>query len=222
MERDIARQPSLFTSAVTTFIQLEKIIRILCRSLIIVIISFLLSCSKQDKASPPQVTELTFEVDSTKLELASVDQNLGIQFNAPKGWTPITQSLFVKFSKQDSTIFLKGTHFMINPSSIFLNKDDKSLLYISQIQGIGDSTSVDKYKDLIQRNFSPTKVGDFFKENILFTQYLIQDEIRINFKLLFFNSNKQLIQFDYIAPKNAYVLELKAIESSIGSIKLIN
>jgi hypothetical protein len=95
-------------------------------------------------------------------------------------------------------------------------------LYISQLGGIEDSTSVDKYKDLIQKNFSPTKVGDFLKDNILFTQYLIQDENRINFKLLFFNPKDQLIQFDYILQKDSYVLELKAIESSIGSIKLIS
>lgn len=192
------------------------------KSLNITLVALLLFCSKSDRLPSEKVTELAFEVDSIKLELASVDQNLGIQFNSPKGWTLIPQKLFEAFSQQDSTIFLKGSDFALAPISIFLNQDSKSLLYISQMRGIQDSVSIDGYKNLIQGKFSPTKAGDFLKDNILFTQYLIQNESRVNFKLLFFNSKNQLIQFDYIIPKDVYLSELKAIESSIGSIKLIN
>ena len=195
---------------------------IISKFLIITLISFLLFCSKQNKTSSPEVTELAFEVDSTRLELTRHDQYLGIQFNSPKGWTLTPKTLFEAFSKQESSTFLEGSDFKISPISIFLNQEKKSILYISQMHGFQDSTSVDKYKDLIQRIFSPNKVGDFFKDNILFTQYLIQDENRVNFKLLFFNSKNQLIQFDYIVPNNFYISELKAIESSIGSIHLIN
>lgn len=176
-------------------------------------------CSEQNK-TPEKIAELTFEIDSTELELTSSDQNLGIQFNAPKGWMPIPQAMFEQFSKQGSAVFVEENNIAIHPVSIFLNKADKSLLYVSQVQGTPDSNSVDKYKESIQKNFTPTKIGDFKKDKILFTQFLIQDKNRINFKLLFFNSNNQLIQFDYIVPKDVYVLELKAIESSIGSIKL--
>jgi hypothetical protein len=188
----------------------------------IALITLLLFCSEQDKTSSQKVAELEFEIDSSKVEHITHNTDLGIQFNSPKGWTLIPQALFEEFSKRNSAIFLEGVDFTINPISIFLNKENKSLLYISQLGGIEDSTSVDKYKDLIQKNFSPTKVGDFLKDNILFTQYLIQDENRINCKLLFFNPKDQLIQFDYILQKDSYVLELKAIESSIGSIKLIS
>lgn len=193
---------------------------IINKFLIMMTTSLLVFCSKQDNTSSTDVTELTFEIDSTKLELTSSDQNLGIQFNAPKGWTPISQAMFEQFSKQDSAVFVEGSNIAIHPISIFLNKADKSLLYVSQIQGTPDSTSVNRYKESIQKNFVPTKVGDFKKDEIIFTQFLIQDEDRINFKLLFFNSKNQLIQFDYIVPKDVYVPELKAIESSIGSIKL--
>ncbi len=194
--------------------------RILYKSSNIALILFLLFCSKQEKTSSPKVAELTFEIDSTKLELTSYNQDLGIQFNTPKEWKPIPRSLFEEFSKQISSIFLEGNDFIVNPIFIFLNQQNKSLLYISQFQKFEDSTTVKKYKDLIQETFSPIKVGDFLKDDIIFTQYLIQDENRVNFKLLFFNSKNQLIQFDYIVPKDVYVPELKAIESSIGSIKL--
>lgn len=186
------------------------------------VVVFILFCSSQEKNQTETTSELTFEVDSTKLELTTHNQDLGIQFNAPKEWTPIPRSLFEKFSKQISTNFLEGNDFKVNPISIFLNQQNKSLLYISQFQNLVDSTIVKKYEDLIQVTFLPTKVGDFLKDDIVFTQYLIQDENRINFKLFFFNSKNQLIQFDYIVPNDSYVSQLKAVESSIGSIKLLD
>jgi len=195
---------------------------ILHKCLIISFVVFLLFCSKQEKTSSLETAELTFEVDSTKLELTVYNQDLGIQFNAPKEWTPIPRSLFEEFSKQISSNFLEGDGFKVSPVSIFLNQQNKCLLYISHLQNLEDSTTVKKYKDLIQTTFSPTKVGDFLKDDIIFTQYLIQDDAQINFKLLFFNSKNQLIQFDYILPNDSYLSELKAIESSIGSIKLLD
>jgi len=186
---------------------------------IIVIVSF---CSRENNNTSEKTPELIFEVDSTQIELTNYGQDLGIQFNTPKEWNLIPQSLFKEFSKQIATNFLEGNDFKAKPISIFLNQQNKSCLYISQFQNLQDSTSVKKYKDLIQRNFSPTKVGDFLKDDIIFTQYLIQNDAQINFKLLFFNSKNQLIQFDYIVPTNSYLSELKAIESSIGSIKLLD
>jgi hypothetical protein len=195
--------------------------RILYKILNIVLFSFLLFCSKEEKTSPPEVAELTFEIDSTKLELTSSDQNLGIQFNAPKGWTPILPAVFEQFNKQDSSVFVEGSNVVVQPISIFLNNADKSLLYVSQIQNAQDSISIDGYKQSIQKHLVPTKMGDFRKDGIIFTQFLIQNENHVIFKLLFFNSRNQLIQFDYIVPKDVYLAELKAIESSIGSLKLI-
>ena len=75
-------------------------------------------------------------------------------------------------------------------------------MYVSQIQYAQDSISIDGYKRSIQKHLMPTKIGDFRKDEIIFTQFLIQDENRVNFKLLFFNSKNQLIQFDYIVPKD--------------------
>jgi hypothetical protein len=198
----MAKLPKLFKS-LTTFLFL-----LLC------------FCSKQNK-TPEKIAELTFEIDSTKLELTTSDQNLGIQFNAPKGWTPVPPAMLEQFNQQDSAVFLEGSSFVIQPISIFLNNVDKSLLYVSKIQNAQDSISIDGYKQSIQKHLVPTKMGDFRKDGIIFTQFLIQDENRVNFKLLFFNSKNQLIQFDYIVPKDVYLAELKAIESSIGSLKLI-
>jgi len=199
-----------------------SLLRISFKYLSLSLLVILVFCSRENKNSSEEIAEMGFEVDSTKLELTSYNQDLGIQFNAPREWKPIHRSLFEEFSKQSSTIFLEGNDFNVSPIFIFLNQQNNSFLYISQFQNLEDSTGLKKYKDLIQGILSPTKVGDFLKDNIIFTQYLIQDEKRINFKLLFFNSQNQLIQFDYIVPNDCYLSELKAIESSIGSIRLLD
>ena len=185
------------------------------------VVILILFCSSQEKNQTEKTAELTFDVDSTKLEKTTFVHDIGVQFNAPKEWTRISTSLFEEFSKHSSMILLEGNDFAVNPISIFLNKENNNVLFLSQLEVFEDSTIVNKYKDLIQIKFSPTKVGNFIKDDIIFTQYLIQDENRINFKLLFFNSKNQLIQFDYIISRESYLSEIKAIESSIGSIKLI-
>jgi hypothetical protein len=65
------------------------------------------------------------------------------------------------------------------------------------------------------------KKAVYMKDGIKITQFLIQKNNIVNFRLLFNNGDGKLLQFDYLAGIRDYSLEVKAIESSIGSIKLI-
>ena len=185
----------------------------------LLIVGLFLFCSKQDQNGTNEINELKFEVDSTKLEIRTRNTDLGIQFNSPKDWMPISHELLEDFSKRNASEYLKASGFVWKPISIFLNKKNESLLYISLVQGQDDTSSITMYKDLIQKNIASAKAGDFIKDGIHFSQILVQDNERVNFKLLFFNSKNQLIQFDYVIPNQFYISELKAIESSIGSIQ---
>lgn len=179
-------------------------------------------CSKQEDESAQQANELMFVVDSTKLELSTHLADLGIVFNSPKNWEPIADDLFKELSSKTSIANFTDSVFSCKPISIFLNPDNNSMLFITSVQGISDTSSFVKYKNLLHEKLSPRKTGDFLKDQVTFSQFLIQNDQYINFKLLFQNSRHQFIQFDYIIPTNSYVSELKAIEASIGSIKLIN
>lgn len=192
-----------------------------CKHFIIILIAFLFFCSKQEQKSAEHTTELTFQVDSTKLESAIHQTDLGITFNPPKGWTQISDQLLEEFSKRNPSA-MQDSLFLVKPVSVFFNKDTKSFLYILKVLSSDDSTSIDYYKKLIEVHLSPAKTGDFTKDKIHFNQYLIQDKARVNFKLLFSNLNSEFIQFDYIIPIESYASELKAIESSIGSIQFIH
>jgi len=190
------------------------------KHLILFLSLLVLFCSKQEKSAPPKTSEMIFEVDSTRLESALYVPELGIRFSSPKGWLPISEALFKEFRQKNPTV-PGDSVFLCKPVSIFFNNDSKSLLYISEIKTPNDSGSPGNYQSLIQKSLEPKKTGNFTKDNIYFTQFLIQDPVRINFKLVFSNANNQLIQFDYVVPTEFYVSELKAIESSIGSIKLV-
>ncbi len=53
-------------------------------------------------------------------------------------------------------------------------------------------------------------------------QFLLQSEGIVNFKLLITNASKKSIMLDYIVDRAVYLEHIKKIESSIGSIKVIN
>jgi hypothetical protein len=182
----------------------------------------MLFCSKQEQETAQREDELAFEVDTTKLELSTRLVDFGIEFNSPKEWKPIDEKLFNQLSDKAATVNLSDSTFSCQPIAIFFNQNDKSMLFISAVSGVNDTSSFAQYKNLIQEKLLPRKAGDFLKDQISFSQFLIQDELHVNFKLLFQNKRHQLIQFDYIIPIQSYVSELKAIEASIGSIHLIN
>lgn len=183
---------------------------------------FLCFCSKPENDPSQHTNELTFEVDASKLEPLTRIENLGIQFSSPQDWKPIEENLFGALSKKVTALNVSDSAFLCQPISIFLNTEDKSTMFISIIQGLSDTTALARYKNFLHENLSPRKTGDFLKDQIHFSQFLIQDDQHINFKLIFENLEHQFIQFDYIIPINNYVSELKAIEASIGSINLIN
>ncbi|MCI0495274.1 hypothetical protein L0Z72_09735 [candidate division KSB1 bacterium] len=182
----------------------------------------MLFCAKQEKETVQREDELAFEVDTAKLELSTRLMDWGIELNSPKDWKPIDEKLFNQLSDKAATVNLSDSTFSCQPNAIFFNQNDKSTLFISAVSGVDDTSSFAQYKNLIQEKLAPRKAGDFLKNQISFSQFLIQDELHVNFKLLFQNKRLQLIQFDYIIPIHSYVSELKAIESSIGSIHLIN
>lgn len=182
----------------------------------------LLFCSRQEKETVQRNDELSFEVDTTKIEVATRLVDLGIQLNSPKGWKPIADRLFAELSEKTAAVNLSDSVFSCKPVAIFLNHQTNSLLFISSVPGLDDTSSLATYKNLIQEQLAPRKAGDFLKDQVHFSQFLIQNEQHVNFKLIFQNNKHHYIQFDYIIPIHSYVSELKAIEASIGSITVIN
>jgi predicted small secreted protein len=108
-----------------------------------------------------------------------------------------------------------------------LNKTNNSLLAVGKViagfpQLLSNQISLNEYLKVVSENFkeSINKKGNFLKMELNFTQYLIQKQNLISFKLIF-ELNDTIYQFDYTTQKETYQHELKSIESSMGTIKPI-
>jgi hypothetical protein len=189
----------------------------------------LLFCAK--KAENPRSTaspDLFFHVDSTRIDPAVLDAGMGLHFCPPKGWEPVSSGVFAEFRKTIQSEFPRDQMAAVDPLHIYLKKENQGFLAVSRFHGVMGTSGVrlflKEYSRLLAAKFGADRVrkGGFFKDEIEFSQFLIRADNRIMFKLIFSNAENQRIQFDYIVPEAVYPIELKAIESSIGSIELIH
>jgi hypothetical protein len=199
-----------------------------CKGLLLLLLSAILflSCSrkqKKDETNSNAVHELHFYVDSTRIEDTVKDTINGIQLNPPLDWKLITPEMLVKITAKFSEQQTDNVKFL--PIFIFMNQEKECLLSVISIGLKSDSVlEMEAYCKLIEEKFKKEDIKKerFKNNNIVFTQYLILKENLVTFKLLFEGPKKNLIQIDYITSRNNYPSEVKSIESSIGSIRLIS
>lgn len=181
----------------------------------------LFSCFKNQQEKKP--AELYFEIDNSKLGDTITDDSLQITFRAPKYWNPLEKKQAdIFWAKMDSVNRL-SSDVLIKPKHIFVDSAANCFLMVSSVAlGTTSSDSVEIaniYNSLLSNQFKDfiLKKGEFYKENILMTQYVIKDEAKTVLKLFFNTKPQKLVQFDYFILSN-YENEIKTIESSIGSI----
>ncbi len=199
-----------------------------CKGLLLLLLSAILflSCSrkqKKDETNPNAVFELHFFVDSTRIEDTVKDTINGIQLNPPLDWKLITPEMLVKITAKFSEQQTDNVKF--RPIFIFMNQEKECLLSVISIGLKSDSVlEMETYCKLIEEKLEKEEIKKerFKNNNIVFTQYLILKENLVTFKLLFEGPMNNLIQIDYITSRNNYPSEVKSIESSIGSIRLIS
>ena len=64
--------------------------------------------------------------------------------------------------------------------------------------------------------------AEYIKDGIHVAQFLVQAKGYVTFTLFFTSSSDGVLQFDYIVPRASYPEQAKAIESSIGSIQVLD
>lgn len=195
------------------------------KKVIIILLSvlFLVACDNSKESSKPD--ELKFNVDEAKLGSEITNESLGVKFNPPLSWNAIDSTLIAKMKGQLKTQTVRNDSIKVTLKDVFMKQENRSLLSISKLSFNNSITSPKEfYDEKVTNKFSRAslfKRGEFLKDDIKFIQYLVQNGGNVNFKLLFNNEDNETIQFDYILNKKNYSNQLRAIESSIGSIKLI-
>lgn len=182
-------------------------------------ISFFLNCCSDKKDSGNDNSYFSFDKSKVGIEVA--DQELGIKFNPPAGWDLTPSSISKKIESRGAA----NDSFIYKPIYIFFNDTIGSLLSVGKVitndSTLSQGSTLNYYKGLISSKHKNDKlsIGQFVHSKIAFTQFEIRKQNLLSFKIIFENSSKEIIQFDYTIRQNTLDKSESAIRSSIGSIR---
>ncbi|MCG9126907.1 hypothetical protein JT359_04830 [Candidatus Poribacteria bacterium] len=168
---------------------------------------------------------LVFNVDESKVESIFEDTELKIRFASPKGWKKVDESMVAQVVMAVDTSPMDGLEII--PRSIFLNEDSKAVCILSKIDWKGivpDEKLLQSLTIAYQNQFPKANVkqGLFIKDAFRIHQLMVITSESVLIKLICDSSETLVFGVDYHVPIEVYKSELSAIESSIGSIDLID
>lgn len=178
-----------------------------------------IACSSAEEKN---ADALKFQVDSALLEQARALEPYQITFRAPKNWKKIDKVLFDSLRARVA-MEREEMGFSLVPLEIYSKQENEAMLAVSEMRIPSDKDAVlGTYYSQLENAFPgfEVKQGTFTSGDLFFRQYLIYSPDRVMFKLIAHkdNTDTHYLQFDYIIPREHYGNEIKAIESSIGSI----
>ena len=205
---------------------MEKIIRyssfmkIMNLIVVVVISSFIvISCGK---GKNDQNDSDFFSFDKSKLGIEVVDQELGIKFNPPINWELRQTSISKKIESRDASN--PNDHFVYEPTYVFFDNSTGGLLSVGKVvtndTTLAKSARLNYYKGVISKKNKNDKLtgANFIHSKIYFSQFILEKQNLISYKLVFENRSGQIIQFDYTIPAANSETAQPLIKSSIGSI----
>ena len=178
-------------------------------------------CRKNDDNKPGS---MAFRVDKALLgETVNLD-SLGITLRAPKGWNQLPDEMLRSMHEKLQGAQTDDRMFQFTPIRFFINPEQGCVLSVSQLHFTLDSTEADfntMYRASLDQKFAQGSIHQtlFFKDDIEMNQMFIQIPKRIIIKLLFKDANGEMLQLDYMVPKDKYPELAESIESSIGTIQ---
>ena len=192
-----------------------------CRNTALLLVSFAMSsaCTKQEP-SKNITPSVIFEVNRQLLGDSVISKAHHISFAPPKGWEALPKNIEEQFRaklEQANTGDIRP-----QPHYIFVSKSKATLMVSSLEFPLQDTTLALKRAHYVgkmksQIDSTMLRVAEFRKGVMLLTQCVIRTPTQISFKILV-ESEQTLLQFDYIVPLAVYNNEIRAVESSIGSI----
>ena len=187
-----------------------------------IIISGLTGCEAPNAKKQPYET-LVFNVDETRLEPVVTDTVLKIAIAAPKNWKQIDASMFAQVVNKLEPQ-LTPQDLQIVPRWIFLNEGSRAMCVVSELNGVEiapNETLLETLTTAYRNQFPNAKVQQtiFMKDAFRIHQLMVISADFVRIKLICDAPETLIFEVDYHVPRDVYQTELRAIESSIGSIK---
>lgn len=179
-------------------------------------------CDPPNTKKQPYET-LTFNVDETQLEPVVTDTVLKIAIAAPKNWKQIDDSMLTQVVNKLEPQ-LTPQDLQIVPRWIFLNEDSRAICIVSKLNGVAivpDETLLETLATAYRNQFPKATVRQaiFMKDAFRVHQLMVIATDFVRIKLICDAPETLVFEVDYRVPRDVYQTELRAIESSIGSIQ---
>ncbi len=179
----------------------------------------LFSCGENEYT---QQNEMTFKIDPNLLGEKFCCQELGFCFSPPRDCLPLPEVTVNQIKDSLKTSYPSVEFLTIEPIKFFFNQQTAFTCLISALPelAVADSNFA-KYQQALTQQFPAEQVkqAKFFYNGFDIYQTLIMTDSFIQFKLLIPQSAQLSFQIDYYVPRQFYIENIEAIESSIGSIK---
>ena len=188
-----------------------------------IVISSFIGCDSPNPQKQPYET-LVFNVDETLLEPIVTDTELKIKIAAPKNWKEIDDAMLTQVISKLDTQRIQGIQMV--PRWIFVNGSSRAMCVVSKLNGVGiapDEALLKTLTTAYQNQFPKATVQQavFIKDAFRIHQLMVIATDFVRIKLICDAPETLVFQVDYHIPKDVYQTELRAIESSIGSINLM-
>ena len=188
-----------------------------------IIISCFVGCDSPHVKKQPYET-LVFKVDENRLEPMVTDPTLRIEMAPPKNWKKIDDSMLTQVISNSDTQLIQG--LQIVPRWIFLNEGSQAICVVSKLDGVEiapDETLLKTLTTAYRDRFPNASVQQaiFIKDAFRVHQLMVIAADFVLIKLICDAPETLIFEVDYRVPRDVYQTELRAIESSIGSINLI-
>ena len=188
-----------------------------------IIISSLTGCDSPNSQKRTDET-LDFTVDPTRLEPAITDTTLKMEISAPKGWKAIDEVMLTEVIDRLGDTLKQG--LQMTPRWVFLNENSRAMCVVSRLEGgaVPSNDTLLKTLETAYRTQFPKATVQraiFMKDAFRVHQLMVAASDFVLIKLICNAPENPVFEVDYVVPRDVYGTELRAIESSIGSINLI-
>ena len=185
--------------------------------IVVIVLSILALFNCSNKTPGNDKDQILFNVDSLLLDSTYLNSELGISFHPPKDWKTISNELMESIKANTETL---SDSINIDLQKVFMNKDISAFCIISAFAGYSSRELVEDYIFEIKKRNSEKSIkeGSFSHNGFEIRQLFIFDQEKVILKLIVQSQNNKKFLIDYIIPMKFYEKNLRAIESSIGSL----
>lgn len=190
--------------------------------LTIILVIYLFGCDNKSKVSENELDEIHFNLDTNLLGEKTVNSINSFEFYIPKLLTN-SETDFYDLENQLSSSLPESINLLL--LYVFTDSAKENSLSISKIILPVDlsSNNIDSYSEAMGNTylFKNASKAKYLKDGMIFSQFITNHNNFVIIKIIFQPKENNLIQFDYIFNEENYKQEVRSIESSIGSIKIL-